>query len=176
MRTAFTAGALDALFEAGIDKDFEIVSLGGTPGGAVCASLVWYAMHAGEQPVCRRMLDFWTRSNRPASPQEMWFNQFVVAWSRLVGRGFMPTLEVSPYSPFAKFGHQIATYGHRQQFADFKAALNAHIDFDQIRKWGPIAKRPRPVRRLLLTGSSVKNDRFILICRALAVNLELTPA
>src|SRR6516162_11834746 len=27
--TAFTAGALHALFEAGIDKEFEIVSLGG---------------------------------------------------------------------------------------------------------------------------------------------------
>ena len=51
--TAFTAGALQALLEAGIDdKEFEIVSLGGTSGGAVCASLVWYARQNGEQPVC----------------------------------------------------------------------------------------------------------------------------
>jgi NTE family protein len=63
--TAFTAGALQALFEAGIDKDFEIVSLGGTSGGAVCASLVWYALHAGEHPVCQRLMEFWTESNRP---------------------------------------------------------------------------------------------------------------
>jgi NTE family protein len=46
--TAFTAGALQALFEAGIDKEFEIVSLGGTSGGAVCASLIWYALQSGE--------------------------------------------------------------------------------------------------------------------------------
>jgi hypothetical protein len=29
--TAFTAGALQALFEAGIDKEFEVVSLGSKP-------------------------------------------------------------------------------------------------------------------------------------------------
>jgi NTE family protein len=140
--TAFTAGALQALFEARIDEEFEIVSLGGTSGGAVCSALIWYSMHAGEKPVWRRLVDFWTRTNRPESPQELWFNQFVVGWSRLVSRGFMPTLEVSPYSPFAKVGHQIATFGHRQTFADFKEALKAHIDFDQIRKWGPLDKRP----------------------------------
>jgi predicted acylesterase/phospholipase RssA len=43
--TAFTAGALHALVEAGIEKEFEIVSVGGTSGGVVCASLIWYALH-----------------------------------------------------------------------------------------------------------------------------------
>jgi predicted acylesterase/phospholipase RssA len=42
--TAFTAGAPQALFEAEINKEFKIVSLGGTSGGAVCASLIWYAV------------------------------------------------------------------------------------------------------------------------------------
>jgi NTE family protein len=68
--TAFTAGAVQALFEAGIDKEFEIVSLGGTSGGAVCASLIWYALQSGEQPVWQRLLDFWTETNRPKSMQE----------------------------------------------------------------------------------------------------------
>jgi NTE family protein len=72
--TAFTAGALSALFEAGIDNDFEIVSLGGTSGGAVCATLVWYPLQTREQPVCQRLLDFWTKSNRPQSTQEHLFN------------------------------------------------------------------------------------------------------
>ena len=49
--TAFTAGALQALFGAGIQDEFEIVSLGGTSGGAVCAALIWFAIHAGDQPV-----------------------------------------------------------------------------------------------------------------------------
>jgi len=140
--TAFTAGALQALFEAGIDKEFEIVSLGGTSGGAVCASLIWYALQAGEQPVWKRLLDFWTESNRPKSWQEQLFNETMVGWSRMVGRGYMPTLEVSPYSPVAKFLFQMATYGHRETFKDFKEALKAHIDFDRIREWGPVAKRP----------------------------------
>jgi NTE family protein len=147
--TAFTAGTLQALFEAGIEEDFEIVSLGGTSGGAVCSALIWYAMHAHEKPVWRRLIDFWTRTNRPESPPELWFNQFVVGWSRLVGRGFMPTLEVSPYSPFAKFTHQFATAGHRKTFADFKEALKAHIDFDQVTKWGPLEKRP-----ILIVGAA----------------------
>ena len=140
--TAFTAGALQALFEAGIDKDFEIVSIGGTSGGAVCSTLVWYALQAGEQPVTKRLMEFWTESNRPQSMQEQYFNQMMVTMSRLIGRGYMPTMEVSPYNPFAKALFQMATIGHRKTFSDFKEALKAHIDFDQIKEWGPLNKRP----------------------------------
>jgi NTE family protein len=140
--TAFTAGALHALLEAGIEKDFEIVSLGGTSGGAVCATLVWYAIHAGEKPTWDRLLDFWTETNRPASIQEQLFNRWVVAWSKLVGRGYLPSYEVSPYSPVAKFLFQLATAGHRKTFSNFQKALEARIDFATIRRWGPLAKTP----------------------------------
>jgi NTE family protein len=140
--TAFTAGALQALFEAGIENDFEIVSLGGTSGGAVCASLVWYSLHAGEQPVCQRLMRFWTESNRPQSMQEQFFNQMIVTSSRLVGRGYLPTYNVSPYNPFANLLFRMATAGDRKTFVDFKEALKAHIDFGQIRKWGVLDKRP----------------------------------
>src|SRR3954453_23702610 len=101
-QTAFTAGALQALFDAGIEKQFDIVSLGGTSGGAVCASLVWYALHAGEKQICQRLLDFWT-DNQPQFVGEAMFNNLVVNWSRLVGRGYMPTMEMSPYSTLAKY-------------------------------------------------------------------------
>lgn len=140
--TAFTAGALQALFEAGIDKEFEIVSLGGTSGGAVCAAHIWYSLHAGEKPVWQRLMDFWTKTNRPESIQEQFFNRWVVAMSRMVGRGYMPTYEVSPYSPIARFLFQMATASHRKTFANFKDALEENIDFEQIRKWGPLDKRP----------------------------------
>jgi predicted acylesterase/phospholipase RssA len=33
-----------AFFDAGINKEFEIMNLSGTSGGAVCASLLWYAV------------------------------------------------------------------------------------------------------------------------------------
>jgi NTE family protein len=49
---------------------------------------------------------------------------------------------VSPYNPFANFLFQMATAGHRKTFWNFKKALEAHIDFDQIRKWGLLDKRP----------------------------------
>ena len=140
--TAFTAGALKALFEAGIEEDFEIVSIGGTSGGAVCAALIWYAMQAGEQPVWQRLMEFWTETNRPQSLQEKFFNHFAVECSRLVGRGLVPSYNVSPYNPVGKFMFQMATATHRKTFADFKEALKAHIDFDQIEAWGPRDKRP----------------------------------
>ena len=75
--TAFTAGALHALFEAGIEKEFELVSVGGTSGGAVCAALIWFAIHAGDQPVWQRLIDFWTESNRPQYLQEILFNRWI---------------------------------------------------------------------------------------------------
>ena len=90
----------------------------------------------------QRLLDFWTESNRPKSMQEQLFNQFTVTWSRLVGKGYMPTFEVSPYSPVAKFLYDMTTTFHRETFKNFKASLKAHIDFDRIRDWGPRDKRP----------------------------------
>jgi NTE family protein len=158
--TAFTAGALHALFEAGIEKDFEVVSLGGTSGGAVCAALIWFAIHAGDQPVWKRLIEFWTESNRPRSPQEILFNRSIVELSRLVGRGGIPTFATSPYSPVGQFLFQMVTHGQRQRFTDFKEALKAPIDFDRIREWGPLDKNP-----ILVVGAagvlSGKMHKFI---------------
>src|SRR5271166_4450239 len=79
--------------------------------GAVCAAHIWFAIHAGDQPVWQRLIDFWTESNRPQSLQEILFNRWIVECSKLVGKGQMPTLASSPYSPFGSFLYQIATYG-----------------------------------------------------------------
>ena len=140
-QTAFTAGALQALFDAGIEKQFDIVSIGGTSGGAVCGSLVWYALQAGEKPVCQRLLDYWS-DNQPQLVPEAMFNNLVVAWSRLVGRGYIPTLEMSPYSPLARYLIGTSTHGHRKTFADLRESLQTHMDFDQIRRWGPLNRKP----------------------------------
>jgi NTE family protein len=140
--TAFTAGALHALFTAGIQDEFEIVSLGGTSGGAVCASLVWFAIHAGDQPVSRRLMEFWTETNRPQTLQEKLFNRWIVEYSRLVGRGEMPTVASSPYAAIGRSLYEVATYGQRKTYSDFKEALKAHIDFDLVREWGPLRRTP----------------------------------
>jgi NTE family protein len=39
-QTAFTAGMLKSLFEAGVLEEFNIVSLSGTSSGATCAALL----------------------------------------------------------------------------------------------------------------------------------------
>ena len=42
--TAFTAGVLQRLLGAEETRDFDIVGISGTSGGAACAFLAWYAM------------------------------------------------------------------------------------------------------------------------------------
>lgn len=56
-QTAFTAGVLKSLFENGIQDHYEIVSLSGTSGGAICAFLTWYALKKGESPLRREFTD-----------------------------------------------------------------------------------------------------------------------
>jgi hypothetical protein len=54
-QTAFTAGVLAAFFGQGLHLEKQIVSLSGTSGGAVCASLAWYgllkASHGDPTPI-----------------------------------------------------------------------------------------------------------------------------
>ncbi len=42
-QTAFTAGVLKTFFENGVHRNYDIMSLSGTSGGAVCAGLAWMA-------------------------------------------------------------------------------------------------------------------------------------
>jgi NTE family protein len=161
-QTAFTAGVLHALFEEDIQKDFEIVSLSGTSGGAVCASLVWYALKRGEPDVCRRLMAFW-QDNTPQSPYEWLFNDVVVKWLRAVNAGSWPSLSLSPASPMVQAAMSFATTGIRESFSDFRRLLQTHIDFAEIACWG--ARSDRPVLLLgavnILTGRLAKfNSRL----------------
>jgi NTE family protein len=167
-QTAFTAGVLHALFEENIQKDFDIVSLSGTSGGAVCASLVWYALKKGEQPVWRRLLSF-REDNTPHSTDEWLFNDWVVKWLRAVNAGSWPALHLSPASPLVQMAMSFAMSGHRETFADFRKLLQTHIDFDEVASWG--ARPERPVLVLgavnVLTGKLAK-----FISRERAIQVE----
>ena len=77
-QTAFTAGALKTLCEARVNEEFEIVSISGTSGGAICAALVWFALEKNEAPVWGRLIDFW-QDNTAQTWLEQAFNQLVVA-------------------------------------------------------------------------------------------------
>ncbi len=139
-QTAFTAGVLRALCEAGVHQEFEIVSLSGTSGGAVCASLVWFALEKNESP-WRRLMNFW-QDNAAQSWAEQSINQWTIGSIRLVNKGFMPAYQLSPASPVIQAMSGFAAIGHRENFKNFQALLETHIDFAEIAAWGPCSKRP----------------------------------
>lgn len=147
-QTAFTAGALKALCEAGIVDEFEIVTMSGTSGGAVCAVLVWHALERGEDPPCRRLMNFW-QDNSAKGWAEIAFNQLLVDSVRMINSGLLPTFHLSPASAAAQSLMQFATMGLRERFTSFKTLLEAHVDFAEIESWGPRAKRP-----ILMVGAA----------------------
>jgi NTE family protein len=145
---AFTAGALQALFENGVQEQYQVVSLSGTSGGALGATLVWYALKKGEEPVQQRLLDFW-QDNTAQSPQERLFNDFAIKTLEYTSKGLLPQFNISPASPFLKQWMSIATLGLRSRFTNFQELLEAHIDFQEIAAWGAQTEPP-----ILLLGAS----------------------
>jgi NTE family protein len=140
-QTAFTAGVLHGLFEEDIQEDFEVVSLTGTSGGAVCAALVWYAIKRGELPVWKRLLSFWN-DNTPLTTDEQFFNNWVVEWMRAINSGMWPSVQLSPGSQIVRTMMSYFSIGKRKAFFDFAELLKSHIDFDEIASWGPLPEAP----------------------------------
>lgn len=140
-QTAFTAGALKTLCQARLGEEFEFVSISGTSGGAVCATLLWYSFMKGERPVWERMMRFW-EENTAQGPIEHAINRFIVESVRLVNAGMMPTLQLSPSSPVMQSMMEVMTAGQRSGFSDFRGLLEKHIDFAEIAAWGPQTQRP----------------------------------
>ena len=154
---AFTAGALQTLFENNIQDKFEIVGLSGTSGGALCAALSWYALKKGENPAAGRLLDFW-KDNTAQTYQERMFNSFAINTLEFTSKGILPQFSTSPASPklkkFMSFTTQ--TLGLRSRFTNFQELLEAHIDFQEIASWG--AQPSSPV--LLLGASNVLTGKL----------------
>ncbi|MBV8393100.1 MAG: patatin-like phospholipase family protein [Alphaproteobacteria bacterium] len=151
-QTAFTAGALKALCEAGLGEEFEVVGISGTSGGALCASLLWYSFMRGEQPIWTRMMEFW-KENTAQGPLEHAINEFVVQSLRLANSGMLPVFQVSPSSPVMQAASAMMTMGQRTGFADFRGLIESHIDFSEIASWGP---RPQPP--VLILGAANVNS------------------
>jgi NTE family protein len=114
-QTAFTAGALKGLAEAGLGGQCEVVSISGTSGGAVCAALVWFAFEKDERPIWGRMIRFW-QDNTAQNWLERAFNDLVVNSIRLANTGFIPTFAFSPASPLVQSVTAAATVGQRETF------------------------------------------------------------
>ena len=140
-QTAFTAGALKALLEEGVHEKFDIVSMSGTSGGAICATLAWYALMKKDAEPWRRLIDFW-HENTAQTRAEQVFNHYVVHGLRSVSRGHVAQFQMSPASPLMKSMVGVATRGLRPRFVDLRLLLEAHIDFAELKSWGPIKTRP----------------------------------
>lgn len=140
-QTAFTAGALKALCNEQIAEEFDFVAISGTSGGAVCATLIWYAFMKGERPLWGRMMRFW-EENTAHGPAENAINRFIVESMRMVNSGLVPAFQVSPASPMLQAATQWLTAGQRKGFSDFRWLLESHIDFAEIASWGPRTAPP----------------------------------
>lgn len=161
-QTAFTAGALRGLFEAGAHEAFDIVGLSGTSGGAICAALAWYSLVKGEREPWQRLYAFW-HENSARSPAELAFNKYLVESIRMTNAGHLPSLAVSPASPMAKMMMQGSTRGFRPLFTDFRGLLEKHLDFEELASWG--VRDQRPV--LLMGAVNVLNGRLAKFCSRL---------
>ena len=160
-QTAFTAGALRGLFEGGLLDDFEVVSLSGTSGGAICATLAWIAIVRGDAQPWQRLYDFW-HDNKAVSPAEQAFNRYVVDTMRMTNAGRIPSLSLSPSSPLIQMMMSASTRGLRPLFTDFRGLLEKHIDFAELKRWGARPDDPT----LLLGAVNVLTGRLAKFCSA----------
>jgi NTE family protein len=158
-QTAFTAGALRGLFEAGVHRQFDIVSLSGTSGGSICATLAWYALIKGDAEPWTRLYAFWNE-NAARSPTERAFNQYVVESMRMTNAGRIPSISMSPSSPMMKMMMDSTSRNLRPLFTDFRGLLQKHIDFAELAAWGPREDGPA----LLMGAVNVLTGRLAKFC------------
>ena len=147
-QAAFTAGALQALFENNVQDHYEIVGLSGTSGGAICSALIWYALKKQDSSIGQRLIDFWM-DNTAQTHQERQFNDSAIRTLELTSKGILPQFNVSPSSPILERLMSFATMGLRSRFTNFQELLEAHINFQELAAWG--AQTDSPV---LLMGAS----------------------
>lgn len=132
--TAFTAGALKHLFQNNIQNTFKIAALTGTSGGAVCATLMLYgllkATKGGTEPSYKPMIDFWY-ANTPQSPVEEMYAMTTDLLMQVAESGVVPLMPSNPYRN-APALEAMMHMMPRREFLDFKALLEAYIDFNEM--------------------------------------------
>lgn len=134
-QTAFTAGALKALCESRIRDNYDVASLSGTSGGALCVFLVWYAYKKNDECLWKRLIDFWD-DNTAQTPQERFFNDTAIQMMKSISKGWLPHYNISPTSAVFKAAFSMATLSLRSRFTDLRAMLEAHVDFEEVLAWG----------------------------------------
>src|SRR5215216_6183731 len=119
--TAFTAGVLKRLLRAEELKQYEVVGLSGTSGGAVCALLAWHNLLRGDAAGAAEALDAFWRDNSATAPHEQIINSWVLWASSLQNFITMPV--VSPYYD---------NYFSVSALEEFKRMLERRVDFAKV--------------------------------------------
>ncbi|MDN0073414.1 patatin-like phospholipase family protein [Crenobacter sp. SG2303] len=167
-QTAFTVGVLKALFERDLTSHFELVSLSGASGGALCAMLVWYALFKGDDYVPSRLLKFWV-DNTAQTDAERQFNRYLVESLRVTSKGQLPQLDISPSSPMMQAMLSLSSSQLRPTFTDLRALLRQHIDFNELATAGAQPKLPA----LLIGAAEIRTGRMVKFnSREEAIRLE----
>ena len=134
--TAFAAGVLKKLLkekDAG-GRDYEIVALSGTSGGAIGALLAWCGLLMNDTDNAVELLDSFWRDNSATSSWERLLNDWLLQTNRFFANtGGAPT--VSPYS-----------YPSWAQDR-LKSMLKKRVDFDRLEEL------VKPSSPLLLVGA-----------------------
>src|SRR5829696_8793373 len=119
--TAFTAGVLKRLLRAEELKQYEVVGLSGTSGGAVCALLAWHNLLRGDAAGAAEALAAFWRDNSATAPHEQIINSWVLWASSLQNFITMPV--VSPYDD---------NYFSVSALEEFKRMLERRVDFTKV--------------------------------------------
>ncbi|MFO0946628.1 MAG: patatin-like phospholipase family protein [Planctomycetota bacterium] len=136
-QTAFTAGVLKSFFEANVHEKRQIVSLSGTSGGAVCASLAWHgllrAAKGDKSPIQDRLTSFWNELSAQFT-SEISLDAVLTQWMRVIDKGVWPRFEISPASSISQWALDYTrNLLPRHEFTDLKLMLEKHIDFEALR-------------------------------------------
>jgi NTE family protein len=148
---------LKHFLENDIQNQYKIVGLTGTSGGAVCATATLYgllkAANGGTEPPYQPLIDFWY-ANTPQSPAETAFAMTADALLRIVESGRVPTFPPNPYRTTPILEATMPMFP-RREFLDFRALLEAHIDFEELLN---LIDEDSP--RLLLGAANILTGKF----------------
>ena len=133
---AFVAGALKALFAAGIHERYRIVGLSGTSGGAFTAALAWMGLlkHAqGDRtPIEERIMACWNDLTAQ-TPREIMLDTLCVEMVRAFEGGLLPSMAMSPASlRFKMWSRAMASLIGRPEYTDLRVLLDKHLEFDEL--------------------------------------------
>lgn len=120
-QAAFMAGALARILrDPLLDNDYQLVSLSGTSGGAVCCLLAWYGLleRDGDRAHAADLIDAFWIENSARDPWERFVvNPLAVATHRLIDHGLLPAMPAPPFMPH--FVRGLLKYS-LEKFVDFR--------------------------------------------------------